>query len=215
MSNEMREAIEKEKNEIINTIEQVKKDFDLVENSIEKASDKISYKYLTSYKNFYNGLIEKYSNELEIINDTFSEELIEDLQYCLDCLDINQDKTVKTKIAWSIFYTATYITRLKKLEIDEKNYLQQIKSLKKAKKSLEKFSISSLDLEIPARNINGIIKHFIYQQTILLDNNNFSFINNVINLITGRQRLPKNQIEYNKYLHKMIFGTDEPKYQEQ
>ena len=212
MSNEMREAIEKEKNEIINTIEQVKKDFDLVENSIEKASDKISYKYLTSYKNFYNGLIEKYSNELEIINDTFSEELIEDLQYCLDCLDINKNKTV---IAMSIFYTATYITRLKKLEIDEKNYLQQIKSLKKAKKSLEKFSISSLDLEIPARNINGIIKHFIYQQTILLDNNNFSFINNVINLITGRQRLPKNQIEYNKYLHKMIFGTDEPKYQEQ
>jgi len=206
MSNEMREAIEKEKNEIINTIEQVKKDFDLVENSIEKASDKISYKYLTSYKNFYNGLIEKYSNELEIINDTFSEELIEDLQYCLDCLDINKNKTV---IAMSIFYTATYITRLKKLEIDEKNYLQQIKSLKKAKKSLEKFSISSLDLEIPTRNINGIIKHFIYQQTILLDNNDFSFINNVINLITGRQRLPKNQIEYNKYLHNMIFNTDE------
>ena len=108
-----------------------------------------------------------------------------------------------------MYFTEIFGRRLKKLEIDEKNYLQQIKSLKKAKKSLEKFSISSLDLEIPTRNINGIIKHFIYQQTILLDNNDFSFINNVINLITGRQRLPKNQIEYNKYLHNMIFNTDE------
>jgi len=209
MSNEMREAIEKEKNRIINTIKQVKKDFDLVKNSNEKASDKISYEYRISYKNFYNGLIEKYSNELELIRETFSEELIKDLQYCLDYLDINQDKTVKPEIAWSIFYTATYITRLKKLEIDEKNYLQQIKSLKKAEKSLEKFSISGLDLEIPTRNINGIIKHFIYQQTILLDNNDFTFINDVINLITGRQRLPKNQIEYNKYWHKILFNTDE------
>jgi len=179
----------------------VEKDFDLLENSSSPVRRKIDSRYTLSYGLFYIGLEGKYSNELELIRETFSEELIEDLQYCLDCLDINQDKTLKLRIADSIFNTAIDITRFKKSGLDEKNYLQQIKSLKKSKKLLEKVSMSKLDVELPEKNISGIIKHFIYHQSITLKNNDFTFINNVINLITGRQRLPKNQKEYNKYLN--------------
>jgi len=204
MSNEMREAIEKEKNEMINTSKQLENDYNLIKNSSNLAKGKIDFRYAFSFRLFYVGLAEKYLNELELIRETFSEELIEDLQYCLDCLDINQDKTLKLKIANSIFKAAIDITKFKKLGLDEKNYLQQIKSLKKSKKLLEKVSMSSLDVELPEKNISGIIKHFIYQQTELLDNNDFDFINNVINLITGRQRLPKNQKKYNKYFHKQV-----------
>lgn len=150
-------------------------------------------------------------NENKLINEAFTEGMIEDLDYILQ---LNKSPWPKT-IANLVVNARIDIVRFEKSNISLKDYERDVKILEKKAKDIYAFLPISHKIIIPRRP-HEIIQEMIFYLDeqicgLLLKRKYLSneAIKDIVTVISDRKYLPRLQSRFNDTYHKYLFGVSQ------